>query len=60
MNVGIGLKGTSRVPPSDISSSSSELVVIVDIGDFREKGGNKSGGNSNEGSCAITISEVSG
>jgi len=25
------------------------LIVIVDIGDFREKGGNRSGGNSNEG-----------
>ena len=59
MNVGIGLKGASKVPPSDISSSSSELIVIVDIGDFRGKGGNRSGGNSNEGSCAITISEVS-
>jgi len=58
MNVGIGLKGASRVLPSDISSSSSELAV--DIGDFKANGGNRSGGNSNEGSCAITISEVSG
>lgn len=50
MNVGIGLKGASRVLPSDISSSSSELIVDVDIGDFGVKGGNRSGGNSNEGS----------
>jgi len=59
MNVRVGLKGASMVLTPGIFSSESEPVV-VDIGDFGGEGGNRSGGNSNEESCAIMISERSG